>query len=256
MRHLYYTRRVIRNHKLGMGAQLPWHCCNLATVVRAEALSLQHLPIMFSMRLAQSDMSDVLFVAEPGEHQMIRPDLTIRNAVITGLCAALALGIANAPRARAEDAAPPPSLAYVDDLKACRAIVDADERLACYDAKVGAIVSASDAGDVRIIDRDDLVRTQRQLFGFTVPDLDILKGNEQDKEANEVLLTSITAARQLSGQSWRFTTSEGAVWEISNSPRRLAPIKAGDKVEFKRASLGFYFVRINGQLGVKGKRVQ
>lgn len=145
---------------------------------------------------------------------------------------------------------------YLEQLKACRTIADEAERLACYDAKVGAMVSASEAGDVRIVDREDVRRTRRQLFGFTVPDLDILEGDEQDKEASELLQTTIASARQLSGKSWRFTTEEGAVWEIANAPRRLAPIRPGDSVEFKKASLGYFFIRINGQMGVKGKRIQ
>lgn len=33
-------------------------------------------------------------------------------------------------------------------------------------------------------------------------------------------------------------------------------LAAGDNVEFKKASLGFYFIRINSQMGVKGKRVE
>ena len=145
---------------------------------------------------------------------------------------------------------------YLADLKACRAIADEDDRLACYDSKVTAMVSASEAGDVRIVDREDVRRTHRQLFGFTVPDLDILEGDEQDKESSEMLETTITSARQLASKAWRFTTAEGAVWEINNAPTRLAPIKANDKVIFKEASLGFYFIRINGQMGVKGKRIQ
>ena len=36
----------------------------------------------------------------------------------------------------------------------------------------------------------------------------------------------------------------------------LKPINAVAKVIFKQASLGFYFIRINGQMGVKGKRIQ
>jgi hypothetical protein len=145
---------------------------------------------------------------------------------------------------------------YLAALKACREIKDEDDRLACYDAKVGAMVSASEAGDVKIVDRDDVRRTRRQLFGFTVPDLDILEGDEQDKETSEMLETTITSARQLTSKAWRFTTAEGAVWEISNAPTRLAAIKANDKVIFKKAAMGYYFIRINGQMGVKGKRIQ
>lgn len=177
-----------------------------------------------------------------------RPATRVGTLFAAGAAGLLALG-GTAP-ANAQEAD------YIEALKACRAIADAAERLACYDAKVGSMVSASEAGDVRIVDREDVRRTRRQLFGFTVPDLDILEGDEQDKEASELLETTITGARQLNSKVWRFTTEEGAVWEINNAPRRLAPIKAGDSVIFKKASLGFYFIRINGQMGVKGKRIE
>jgi hypothetical protein len=186
---------------------------------------------------------------------MTSPYLLIR---IFGLCTAATVGVgATLPvAALAQDAPPAASADYIEALKLCRAIGDPGERLACYDAKAGEIVAASDAGDVRIIDREDLRQTRRQLFGFTVPEIEILKGDDQDKEASERFETTITSARQFSSKGWRFTTAEGAIWEINNAPARLAPIKGGEAVEFKKASLGFFFIRINGQMGVKGKRVQ
>ncbi len=168
----------------------------------------------------------------------------------TGASCILAFGMAFPASAKAQEAN------FIEQLKACSTIKDKDDRLDCYDTKVGAMVSASEAGDVRIVDREDVRRTRRQLFGFTVPDLDILEGDEQDKETSEMLETTISGARQLTNKAWRFTTVENAVWEISNAPARLAAIKAGDMVMFKKASLGFYFIRINGQMGVKGKRIQ
>jgi hypothetical protein len=190
------------------------------------------------------------FRARQGEHDMIHSRVKTRPAALFLAGAAGMLAVGGAAPAMAQEAD------YLAALKACRAIEDEDDRLACYDAKVGAMVSASEAGDVRIVDREDVRRTRRQLFGFTVPDLDILEGDEQDKETSELLETTITSARQLTNKAWRFTTAEGAVWEISNAPTRLAPIKPQDKVIFKRASLGYYFIRINGQMGVKGKRIQ
>jgi hypothetical protein len=181
---------------------------------------------------------------------MIHTTVRARPAVLflAGAAGLIAAGTAAPALAQEAD--------YLAALKACRAIEDEDDRLACYDAKVGAMVSASEAGDVRIVDREDVRRTRRQLFGFTVPDLDILEGDEQDKETSELLETTITSARQLTNKAWRFTTAEGAVWEISNAPPRLAPIKANDKVVFKKAAMGYFFIRINGQMGVKGKRIE
>ncbi len=179
----------------------------------------------------------------------LRP--TIR---LTALCTAGAAGLLTL-------AAPVPVAAqdadYLAQLKACRAIADEAERLACYDAKVGAIVSASDAGDVKVVSREEVRKTRRQLFGITMPDIAILKGDGKDEEElTDLFETTISSGRQSGQSTWRFTTVEGAVWEINNPPRKIPPIKSGDKVVFKKASLGYYFIRINGAIGVKGRRVE
>jgi hypothetical protein len=148
------------------------------------------------------------------------------------------------------------SASLLDGLRACRALTSEGERVSCYDAKVGALLGAVEAGDVRLVDREAMRQTRRQLFGITMPDVDILKGDDKDEEVNsEMLETTIASGRQIGPNAWRFTTTEGAVWEINSPPRKLAPIKEGDKVVFKRASFGYYFIRINGQIGVKGRRV-
>ena len=181
---------------------------------------------------------------------MTRHRPTFRAAMLFVACAGSLLTLVVPHPAYAQEAD------YLAELNACRSIQAEDERLACYDARVAAIVSASDAGDVRVVSREEVRRTRRQLFGTGAPELEILKGDDKDEVVLDLLETTITSARQLSGQSWRFTTAENAVWEISNPPRRIPPIKSGDKVVFKKAALGYYFIRINGQLGVKGKRIQ
>lgn len=175
--------------------------------------------------------------------------------VARALAAVLAVSAGTAARAQdtARDAG---ETDYLDQLRACQQITDTAQRLACYDTKVAAMISANEAGDVRIVDREDVRRTRRQLFGFKVPDLDILEGDEKDRDTTDLFETGITSARQIKPGSWRFTTKEGAVWEINNAPRRLSEINPGDTAVFKKAALGTYFIRINGQMGVKGKRIQ
>ena len=153
--------------------------------------------------------------------------------------------------------APEPSGEYVDKLKKCQSIADSEARLACFDAAVGEIVAANDAGEVRIIDQEDIRNTRRQLFGLSVPEVGVLKRDaDEDKEASELLETTITSVRYLSAKKIRFTTEEGATWEINRPPRRLRTVKAGHSVVFKKAALGTFFIRIDGQMGVKGKRIQ
>jgi hypothetical protein len=173
-----------------------------------------------------------------------------RGTVLAGLVAAGGLAVLAQPAFVG-------STALIEGLKACRAIAAPAERAQCYDGAVGALLGAVESGDVRLVDREEVRKTRRQLFGITLPDIGILKSDKEDEpEAGDLLETTIISGRQVGSSTWRFTTAEGAVWEINNPPRKLKPFNAGDKVVFKKATLGYYFIRINGALGVKGRRVQ
>lgn len=157
--------------------------------------------------------------------------------------------------ALAQDQAADASGDYLDGLKACQQITDNAARLACFDSAVGSIVAATDSGDVQVIDREDLRQTRRSLFGFSLPNLGIF-GSDGDEEQQELFTTTLTNVRYTGRNSARVTTAEGAVWEMNNIPSTRRPFEVGDEVKFKEASLGFYFLRIGGQTGVKGRRVQ
>lgn len=170
--------------------------------------------------------------------------------------AALALALAGAVAVLAQVPAVQSTASLLDGLRGCRAIAAVPERAACYDETVGALLGAVEAGDVRIVGREEVRKTRRQLFGLTLPEVDMLKRDAKDAaEDPELFETTVASGRQTGASTWRFTTIEGAIWEINNPPRKIAPIAPGDKVAFKKASLGYYFIRINGQIGVKGRRV-
>lgn len=176
---------------------------------------------------------------------------------LVGAGALVALALTGAAAAVAQQAERAGSDALLDSLRSCRSIADDAQRAACYDASAGALVTAVEAGDVRLVDREEVRRTRRQLFGLNLPETKLLKLDERDEleETQDLFETTIASGRQVGPTTWRFTTVEGAVWEINNPPRKIAPIAAGDKVVFKKASLGYYFIRINTQIGVKGRRV-
>jgi len=155
---------------------------------------------------------------------------------------------------KAQDNSDAPNSDYLERLKSCQLLEDDIARLDCFDAAVAGIVEANDAGEVQVIDQDDVRETKRSLFGFSLPDIGLFGGD--DDEEDERLETTIQSVRYLSRRRVRFTTAEGAVWEMNNVPRRLREIREGDQVVFKKASLGYFFVRIAGQTGVKGRRIQ
>ncbi|SMQ62178.1 hypothetical protein SAMN06297468_0663 [Altererythrobacter xiamenensis] len=165
-------------------------------------------------------------------------------------CAAASLAFAFPANATAQDSAADPD--HLEELQRCQIISDDGARLACFDAAVGGMVAASEAGEVQVVKKEEVEQTRRGLFGFTMPKIGFLGG---DGEEMKLLQSTITGVRSIR-RGYILTIEEGSVWQLSGVPSRLRPPKVGDDVEFKKAALGSYFVRINGQIGVKGTRIQ
>lgn len=181
-----------------------------------------------------------------------------RTTAAPRLLAALLLAAGPAAPLAAQDKEPSES-SYVIALRDCQAKTDAAERLACYDTAVASIVAASSEGEVRVVDREEVREARRKLFGFTLPDLGIFggKSDREDPEQEEeftTLNTTITGVRA-SGTTYVLVTAEGAEWQLDELPARLMRPKVGQPLEIKKGSLSSYFLRINGQKGVKGRRV-
>lgn len=169
------------------------------------------------------------------------------------IVAAPVLALSAASVAIAEDPVVPSSEETIAQLKACRAIADPDQRLACYDREVGAVITATEQGTLQVVDRADVEETKRGLFGFALPKIKLFGG---DGDEMTELETTITDVRREGREGWIFTTEEGSVWRISDTRLGWRPPQPGQAVVLKKASLGSYFIRVNGQIGVKGKRIE
>lgn len=143
---------------------------------------------------------------------------------------------------------------HLDNLRECRAIADPTSRLACYDQAVGQVIAKTDAGELRVVDEEEIRETRRGLFGFSLPKLGIFGGDGEEDEADEILQSEITAVRRVRDE-WHLTIAEGSVWRVSNAPTRFKA-RVGEAVEFEKAAMGSYWVRVGGRLGVKGRRVE
>lgn len=145
----------------------------------------------------------------------------------------------------------------IGKLETCTALSDNAERLACFDREVGALVGASKEGDVRVVETEDITNARRKLYGYSLPNVGIFEAaTKEEKEEAARLQSVVTKVRQVSSKEWHFWIEEGdARWRVkSNSIRFKAP-KVGDEVEFEPASLGTYWIRLNGRKGVRGNRV-
>lgn len=177
-----------------------------------------------------------------------------RVAVLTMLAAGgLAFAAPGAAQDRTETA---PAVDHVGSLRTCQALADGPARLACYDRAVATMVAATDAGELRLLDQEAMKDTRRRLFGFSLPRLGLFGGGKGDEEM-EILQSTITSVRQTRSDAFTFEIAEGgATWQVTNAPSRLRPPKVGQPVEFKKAAMGSYFIRFDGQIGIKGRRIQ
>lgn len=170
-------------------------------------------------------------------------------AVLVMSCACCAYSVS----AVAKDKEPPAST-RLNALAACQSVAPDAARLACYDREARALTSAAQAGELRVVDRADIRTARRSLFGFTVPHIGLFGGGDEDI-ANEMTST-IKSVEEVGRGRWRMVIADdGAIWETIDSPMRLDPPRPGNKIVIKRASMGSFFLRIDGQLGVKGRRV-
>ncbi len=164
--------------------------------------------------------------------------------------------VLSAPAASATPSAP--SVKSVEALQSCRTLADAAARLACYDRAVDALRAATASGDVVIVERTEVRKARKGLFGFTLPRIDFLSGkpgNAEDAADEKELSTVITGAREIGYGKWRFTVEGGAIWETVEASMRFRDPAPGRKVLIERGSLGGYFVTVEKGARVQAKRV-
>ncbi len=148
--------------------------------------------------------------------------------------------------------------AAIDKLATCKAIREDAARLACYDREASSLVAAADKGEISVVDREQAKSMRRSLFGFSLPKLGLFGGGDNDVSDQDVakLDSTITTLTALPRGRWQFSIAEGgARWQPLEAPTRLIDPRVGQKVQIERAALGSYWVRFNGQNGVKGQRV-
>lgn len=152
----------------------------------------------------------------------------------------------------------PPLAKPVAALQQCRTVADPALRLGCYDKAVDALAAAQASNEVVIVDRTDLRKARKGLFGFTLPKIGFLTGrpdNAEDRADEAELATTITASRSIGYGKWRFTVEGGAQWETVETSIAFRDPLPGRKVFLEKGSLGAYYAKVEGGRRVQAKRI-
>jgi len=163
--------------------------------------------------------------------------------------ALLSTTVSAAPRKPATTSTP----AQIQRLLGCRALADAAQRLACFDRETSALDQAMARKDLVVIDRERATAARRSLFGFSVPSFGGLFGGDEN-EVKEIQSTVANVARNPEG-GWTIKLADGSTWtQTDDSPIALRP-ERGQKIVVRRGTLGSFRLSINGQPGVRVKRI-
>ena len=152
-------------------------------------------------------------------------------------------------------AAAEPAHPALGGLNACGGVADPAQKAACYDTALAAFTSAVRSGEVIIVQKKEAQAAQRSAFGLNLPALTIFdRSNGGGDGPLESITGEIGRAYRDQFSKWVVVLTDGAVWrQIDNETISPAP-RAGSQVEIRKAALGSYFMKVDGQRGVRARR--
>lgn len=161
--------------------------------------------------------------------------------VFAGLLLLGAAGVASAQNTAADRVA--------RSFSECRAIPSADLRLQCLEKAAAALEASIKAKDVMIVDRSDVRKTRRSLFGLALPSIRLFGAGNDDAE--EQAFTEITSTVASAGAvannrvEIRLADDADAVWRTTD-PMNFPP-RAGAAIRIRKGTMGTYFITVEGR---------
>jgi len=174
------------------------------------------------------------------------------KALAAGTILALAIATgaeARSPRSTANTGTPQ----SVQQLIGCRSIADSAQRLACYDRQSDALSSAIAKKEVVVIDKARATAAKKSLFGFSIPNFGGIFGGNDD-EVKEISSTVARVSQDGYG-AYVVTLADGSTWYQQDDAQLGLGPERGDKIVVRRGSFGAFYLSVNGQPGIRVKRI-
>lgn len=170
---------------------------------------------------------------------------TIATTVLGALC------LASAPASAQSQ-----SNALVDAVVRCKGEGDEQARLRCYDSAVAALAQATSSGEIVVVDKEDVRKTRRSLFGFSMPNLPFFgRDDSQKEEQPDEIEAKIQSVRGIGYGKWLIELDTGARWQTTEGGTLAREPKAGQMVKIKKGAIGSFFLSVDGRRGVRAQRV-
>ena len=129
----------------------------------------------------------------------------------------------------------------------CRKLADPAERLACYDAATASLDAAEKAGDVVVVDRAQVQEARRATFGFNFQMPSFMTPRDEKPEEVDRITATVASARQDAHGKWVIKLRDGAVWRQIDDKQIFEDPHPGSTVEIRTATMGSFFMKVDGQ---------
>jgi hypothetical protein len=141
-----------------------------------------------------------------------------------------------------------------DGLRRCGKIVDDLQRVRCYDAIAAQFLAGRASGDLVLIDQSQAKQVRRSMFGFSIPNVGIFSGRKG--EDTEEIEGKVVTSRHIGDGRYRLKLEDGAVWVTTERSKIGAEPKPSSTVRIRKASLGSYFMNVDGARAVRSNRME
>jgi len=138
----------------------------------------------------------------------------------------------------------------------CRSLNDLAVRVACYDREVAAFDAAEARKELVVVEREEITKTRRSLFGLGLPDLGIFGEKSPDGQRMTELESKVKRAVQSANGKWILTLDDGTVWAQTDSRNLTIDPEPGHEIKIRTAALGSYLANVRGQVGIQVKRLR
>ncbi|WP_076071158.1 hypothetical protein [Sphingomonas montana] len=176
----------------------------------------------------------------------------MRRLQIVGI--AVAFGVAGGPVNAADPVATAPA---IREMEKCRAVPDVATRATCYDKAFDGLQASLGRREVVLMNRGDVVKARRSLFGLTLPKLDIFsRGASAAEEAEfQTLETRIVQASQTANGRWSFLLEDQARWVQNDDEPLAVPPRPNDTIRIRKGLVGSFLANVGGQRAIRVRRI-
>lgn len=145
----------------------------------------------------------------------------------------------------------------VEAVTSCRDIGDPGQRLACFDRAAAKLADAKANRGLVVVDREEVKKTRRSLFGFALPKIKLFGGDGEKEEdaADQQIASVIRTAVPLQGNHWSISLEDGSRWQ-TNEPKFGFSPKPGATLNIEKGALGNYWAWIGNGRRARVRRVQ